>query len=518
VQSNCVSVEPLETEFGRKRRINQSSCNKDFSCVKGFCPSFVTVSGASLRKARPTQSGKLEQAVANLPEPEIAGTAEPYDILVTGIGGTGVVTIGALLGMAAHIEGKGVTVLDFTGISQKNGAVMSHVRIAAKPEDLNAVRIAAGAADLLLGCDMVVAASPDALGKLDNGGTTAIVNSHLTPTAGFTLNPDLDMHAEELKGLIRDAAGGNRTEFVEATEIATALLGDAIATNLFLMGYAYQRGALPVSREALEKAIELNGVAVEANKRTFALGRLAAQDLKLVEQAARPVEDLPEPIREETLEEIVARRVEFLTGYQDAAYARRYADVVRKVETAELDKAKGFTGLAEAVARYLFKLMAYKDEYEVARLYTDGAFLEKLNRQFDGDLKLKFQLAPPLFAQRDPDTGHLQKREYGPWIFTAFKLLAKMKGLRGGRFDVFGYTEERRTERRLIDDYIATVDELLAGLTPDNHALAVEIARIPEKIRGFGHVKERHLDAAKAEEAQLLDAWRNPTPHATAAE
>jgi len=518
VKSNCVSVEPLETEFGRKRQINQSSCNKDFSCVKGFCPSFVTVSGASVRKAKPTQADELVEAVAALPEPEIAGTDAPYDVLVTGIGGTGVVTIGALLGMAAHIEGKGVTVLDFTGISQKNGAVMSHVRIAPKPEDLNAVRIAAGAADLLLGCDMVVAASPEALSKLDNGGTTAIVNSHLTPTAGFTLNPDLDMQGEQLKQLIRESAGGNRTEFVEATEIATSLLGDAIATNLFLMGYAYQRGALPVGLEAIEQAIDLNGVAVAANKRTFALGRLAAQDLKKVEKAARPAETTPVALPETTLEQIVAKRIDFLTGYQDAAYAQRYADVIRRVETAELDRAKGFTGLAEAVARYLFKLMAYKDEYEVARLYTDGKFLDKLRAQFDGDLKLKFHLAPPLLAQRDPDTGHLQKREYGPWIFSAFKLLAKFKGLRGTRFDVFGYTEERRMERQLIEDYVATVDELLAGLTPENHALAIEIARIPEKIRGFGHVKERHLETAKAEEAQLLEAWRNPTPHATAAE
>ena len=518
VQSNCVSVEPLETEFGRKRQINQSSCNKDFSCVKGFCPSFVTLSGGTPHKARPTQATSLDEAMESLPEPVLASTDEPYNVLITGIGGTGVITVGALLGMASHIEGKGVSVLDQTGIAQKNGAVMSHVRIGAKPEDLHAVRIAASSCDLVLGCDMVVAASPEALRKYDTGGTTAIVNSHLAPTAAFTQNPDIDFQGARLKELIEESAGGNRTEFVEATRIATALMGDAIASNMFLMGYAYQRGTLPVHADAIEQAIELNGVAIPMNKKSFALGRLAAHDIALVEKVASPRKPTPISSEPETLDALIERRGAFLTDYQDAAYAKAYVDVVRKVEAAEQAKGKGLTGLAEAVARYLFKLMAYKDEYEVARLYTNGEFMEKLGRAFDGDVKLTFNLAPPLFSQRDPDTGHLIKREYGPWVLHAFRLLAKLKGLRGTAWDIFGKTEERRTERQLIVDYKVTIEELLNGLTPENHALAVEIARIPEKIRGFGHVKERHLKAAKAEKAQLLEAWRNPQRPATAAE
>jgi indolepyruvate ferredoxin oxidoreductase len=517
VVSNCVSVEPLETDFGRKRQINQSACNKDFSCVKGFCPSFVTVSGAAIRKAKPAASKALDAALASLPPAEIASTEEPFDILVTGIGGTGVVTIGALLGMAAHLEEKGVTVLDFTGIAQKNGAVLSHIRIADKPEDLHAVRIAAGGADLLLGCDMVVAASPESLRKLERGATQAVINSHLTPTADFALNPDLDFQADSLRDLIRGAAGDNRTDFIEATELATDLLGDAIASNMFLVGYAFQRGGLPLSEEALMRAIELNGVAVEMNKRSFAMGRLAAVDQKLVEQAAKPVEPLA-PAIGQTLEELIQRRSAFLVDYQDQAYAAEYVEKIRLIEAAEREKGKGNTGLTEAAARYLFKLMAYKDEYEVARLYTSGDFEKKLKRQFEGDLTVTYHLAPPLLARRDPVTGHLIKREFGSWMFTAFKLLARFKHLRGTRWDIFGRTEERKSERQEIQDYLATLDELTAGLTPENFALAVEIAALPEKIRGFGHIKERHLKAYHAEHGQLMEAWRNPVERPSAAE
>ncbi|MDP6815991.1 MAG: indolepyruvate ferredoxin oxidoreductase family protein [Alphaproteobacteria bacterium] len=518
VQSNCVSVEPLETPYGRKRRINQSACNKDFSCIKGFCPSFVTLSGARPRRARGNQAAGLAEAATALPEPDVASIDQPYNILLTGIGGTGVVTVGALLGMAAHIEGKGVTVLDFTGVAQKNGAVLSHIRIARRPEDLHAVRIAAGAADLLLGADMVAAASPDSLRKLSQGGTQAIVNSHLTPTAEFTLRPDTEFDGAALQGLIREGAGDNRTEFIDATGLATALMGDAIAANLFLLGHAYQRGALPVGREAVERAIELNGVAVAMNHQAFALGRLAAHDLDRVRRAASPVEELPEVVGEETLEQLVEGRQAFLTDYQDAAYGRRYADFVRRVETDEGMAAKGLSGLAEAVARNLFKLMAYKDEYEVARLYASAGFQAALRRQLEGELKLTFHLAPPLLARRDPDTGQLIKREYGAWVIWAFRLLARLKGLRGGPLDIFGRTAERRGERQLIEDYRATLDELLRDLDADNHGLAVRIASIPEQIRGFGHVKEGQLAAAKADQAQLLTAWRNPEARSTAAE
>ncbi len=517
VQSNCVSVEPLETPFGRKRQINQSACNKDFSCIKGFCPSFVTISGAMPRRPQAASTADLDRAAAALPDPEIAPAHGGYNILVTGIGGTGVITVGALLGMAAHLEGKGVTVLDFTGIAQKNGAVLSHIRIAPTPEDLHAVRIAAGGANLLLGADMVVAASPDALRKFSPGGTQAIVNSHLAPTADFTLNPDTDFHADELCRLIRDSAGDNRTEFIDATGLATALIGDAIAANLFLLGHAYQRGALPVGGAAIERAIELNGVAVAMNHRAFALGRLAAVDPDQVTKAARPALSMPAAV-DETLDQIIERRASFLTDYQDTAYAAQYVAFVRQVEGVEQAKGKGMTGLAEAVAQNLFKLMAYKDEYEVARLYADESFQASLDRQFQGKLKLKFHLAPPLISRRDPDTGHLIKREYGAWIMTAFKVLARMKGLRGGALDIFGRTAERRAERAAIPAYRATIETLLAELSPDNHALALQIANIPAQIRGYGHIKERSQNAAAAEQALLLETWRNPQSQPTAAE
>ena len=517
-QSNCLSVEPLETELGRKRWINQSSCNKDFSCLKGFCPSFVTVHGGAVRKPAARAEG-APPGSAQLPRPEAPTVDGPYNILITGVGGTGVITVGALLGMAAHLEGKGCSVLDMTGLAQKGGAVLSHVRIAKEPEDINAVRIASGGADLVLGCDVIVSAGDDALRAMESGTSFAVVNSHLTPTAGFTRDPDVDFHGEELKTLIREAAGADRCDFVDATGLATALMGDAIATNLFLTGYAFQRGLVPLSLEAIERAIVLNAVAADANKRAFAWGRLAAHDAGAVAAAAKPLMAVPEtPAPAKTLEEIVAKRVDFLTAYQNRAYAERYRRLVERVAAAQRDKAKGLGGLAEAVARYYFKLLAYKDEYEVARLYVEGTFRRELEAQFEGDFKLSFHMAPPLLARRDADTGELKKIAFGPWLFTVFKLLAKLKGLRGTRLDPFGHSAERRRERALIGEYEATVAELIAGLGPDSHALAVEIASVPEHIRGFGHVKRRHLEAAKQREAELLAAFRAPRPHATAAE
>jgi indolepyruvate ferredoxin oxidoreductase len=522
-KSNCVSVKPLETEFGRKRTIDQSNCNKDFSCLKGFCPSFVTIHGGSLRKATRKQIAAVAvDPFASLPLPAPAPLAEPYGILITGIGGTGVITIGALLGMAAHLEGKGCTVLDFTGLAQKNGAVMSHVRIAPQPEDIHAVRIAAGGARLVLGCDMVVAASPTALSRMENGVTRAVVNSALTPTASFVLNGDIDFEAAGMQRTLRDAIGrdaGGRDgiDFVDGTGLATALMGDSIATNLFMLGYAVQRGLVPLGLAAIERAIELNGVAVENSKRTFNWGRLAAHDRGAVEAQARPVMR-EEPKQAQSLAELVARRATFLTSYQDEAYAARYRTAVARVEKAEKDKAKGRTGLAETFAKSLFKLMAYKDEYEVARLYTDGDFLKKLHAQFEGDFTIEFNLAPPLFAKRDPATGELQKRPYGAWVFQAFKLLAKLKGLRGTAFDIFGHSEERKTERRLIGDYEATMASVIAALDAGNHAMAVQIASLPEQIRGFGHVKEKNLAKVREREANLLAAFRSPAGAASAAE
>jgi len=516
-KSNCVSVKPVETEFGRKRAIDQSNCNKDYSCIKGFCPSFVTVHGGAVRKLRRPTAAVADDPFAALPPPPARALGEPYGILVTGIGGTGVITVGALLGMAAHLEGKGCTVLDFTGLSQKNGAVMSHVRLAPTPEDLHAVRIAAGGADLLLGCDIVVAASPQALSRVENGVTRAVINSYLAPTAAFVVNPDIDFESLAMHRALKSAAGDAGTEFIEGTELATALMGDSIATNLFMLGYAFQQGLVPLSLAAIEKAIELNGVAVEINKRTFAWGRLAAVDRAKVEAIARPALR-PDAPTQQSLAELIERRAAFLADYQDAAYARRYRDVVALVDAAEKSRARGRTGLAEAVARGLFKLMAYKDEYEVARLYTSGEFRRNLEQQFEGDFTLQFHLAPPLLAPRDPRTGELQKRAFGPWVFRAFGLLARLRGLRGTAFDIFGRTEERRMERRLIGEYEAVIRELAAALGPDNHAIAVELARIPELMRGYGHIKERNVKQAKARETALLATFRSPATAATAAE
>jgi indolepyruvate ferredoxin oxidoreductase len=517
-KSNCVSVKPLETELGRKRQIDQSNCNKDFSCLNGFCPSFVSVHGGSPAKAKRPQLKVVEKdPFEALPLPTMRPLSEAYGILVTGIGGTGVITVGALIGMAAHLEGKGCTVLDFTGLAQKNGAVMSHVRLAPKPEDLHAVRIAAGGANLVLGCDMVVAAAPAALSRIEPGITKAVINGHMQPVAAFVLNGDMDFGVETMMKSISDATGNDATTFIDGTGLATAIMGDSIATNLFMLGYAWQKGLVPLSLDALMRAIELNGVAVDTSKRTFDWGRLAAHNLAAVQAAAKPTLRVEKQVAR-TLSDIVAKRVELLTAYQDKAYAERYRAFVDKVAAAEKDKARGRSGLAEAVAKSLYKLMAYKDEYEVGRLYSDGDFLKKLGAQFEGDYKLSFHLAPPLFADRDPTTGELKKREYGGWVMPLFRLLASMKRLRGGKLDVFGYTAERRMERRLIGEYQATIETVLATLSQDNHALALQIAALPETMRGFGHVKEKNVKTAKERETSLLAAYRQPVVQATAAE
>jgi len=518
-KSSCLSVTPVETDFGRKRQIDQSSCNKDFSCLKGFCPSFVTVEGGTLRKPKPAKNGGF----GDLPEPALPTLDRPWNILVTGIGGTGVVTIGAIVGMATHLEGRGFTALDMAGLAQKGGAVTSHLRIAERPDQIYATRIAAGGADAVLACDIVVAAGPDALSKMAAGRTRAVVNTHESITAAFLTDPDAAIHSSGLTATVAKAVGGmDHVDAMDAAKIATALCGDSIATNMFMLGYAFQKGLVPVSSEAIEKAIEMNGAAVRMNTDAFRWGRRAALDLKAVMEAAFP-KDMGSSLwahrkLSETLDELIERRSAFLTGYQNAAYAETYKAFVAKVRAVEQAKVPGRTDLTESVARYLSKLMAYKDEYEVARLYTDTSFTQQIAAQFEGDYKLKFHLAPPTIAQRDSQ-GHLKKESFGPWMMMAFRVLARMKGLRGTRLDIFGRTEERKMERRLIQDYRAVVEELLAGLTPANHGLAVEIARIPEKIRGFGHVKERHLEAAKKEEAALLERWRHPTtPIAHAAE
>ena len=519
VKSNCLSVEPLETEFGRKRVINQFSCNKDYSCVNGFCPSFVTVHGGGVRKPRAQPATASSDPADGLVMPALPAAAEGYNILVTGIGGTGVVTIGQILGMAAHLEGRGCSVLDFTGLAQKGGAVLSHVRIADDAEMLHATNIAAGQADAMLGCDIVVAAGFEALAKTEAGRTHAVINAQLTPTAAFTLDANAQFHDDELRRRIVDATGAGHADFVEATGLATALLGDTIATNMFVLGFAFQRDWIPVSLAALQRAIELNAVAVAANLAALAWGRRAADDIEFVRSAARPrMASIARPAPARTLDEIVTIRADELTAYQNAAYARRYVELVRRIEALERDRAPGMGGLAEAIAHYYYKLLAYKDEYEVARLYTDGRFLDRLHRQFEGDFKLRFHMAPPLLAERDEVSGEPKKREFGPWVLPLLRVIAALKGLRGTPLDIFGRTAERRLERQLITDYERTIAEIEAGLTRENHGLAVEIASVPEEIRGYGHIKEQHLRRARAHEAELLNAFRSPAPQASAAE
>jgi indolepyruvate ferredoxin oxidoreductase len=514
-KSNCLSVEPLETEFGRKRLINQSSCNKDFSCIKGFCPSFVTVEGGRLKKGR--SAAKAADDFPALPEPVLPQLAAPYGVLVTGIGGTGVITIGQILAMAAHLEAKGVSVLDMSGLAQKYGAVMSHVQLAANAEALSATRIDTGGANLVIGCDLVVSASSDAIAKMAQGRTRAVINASVTPTAEFVRNPNWQLPGSDLQHDIEEACGKANAAFVTATQLATGLMGDAIATNMLMLGYAYQKGWVPVSGASLERAIELNGVAVDFNKQSFLWGRRAAVDLERVARVAQPAEviALGEHFSR-SLDELVERRVKLLTAYQDAAYAERYRERVKRVRQRE-HEITGSTKLTEAVARYYAKLLAYKDEYEVARLHADGALEQKIAGMFEGDYKLVFHLAPPLLARKDPTTGEPRKMRFGGWMLPVLRLLKTMKGLRGGAFDLFGYTAERRTERALIAQYEGDIERLLAKLSPANHSLAVQLACLPEDIRGFGHVKTRHLALARKKHDELMARFEDSETQRAAA-
>ena len=495
--SNCTSLLPKQTTFGTKRVIDQSACNQDFSCVEGFCPSFVSVEGG---KPRRSKAAKDIVDFGDIPAPTpVPLTSETWNILVTGIGGTGVITIGALMGMAAHLEGRGVSVLDMTGMSQKNGAVTSHVKLAAHPDDIHAQRIATGEADLILGCDMLTAGAHDTIAKTRPGRTVAVVNTHEQPTGKFAQDPDWTFPADGIRALLDEAVDG-KVFALDATRVATALLGDAIATNLFMLGFAFQKGLVPLSEASLLRAIELNGVAIPANKEAFLWGRRAAVDQARVERIATPAQPVQVQFPQ-SLDSLVKQRVEHLTAWQDAAYAQRFESFVERVRAAESALGKG-DKLAQSVARSLSKLMAYKDEFEVARLYSNGDFERRLAEAFEGDVTLKFHLAPPLLSKRDDD-GHLVKRTYGPWMKHAFRWLAKFKGLRGTALDPFGKTAERRMERALIDEYTTSIGNALARLTPETLPLVLELAALPERVRGFGHVKEANVAKAKARWAEI---------------
>jgi indolepyruvate ferredoxin oxidoreductase len=494
VQSNCMSVEPLETELGRKRTINQSTCNKDTSCLKGFCPSFVTVEGGSLKKKTKGVS-RLALPELELPEPKLP--------VVAGVGGTGVITIGQLLGMAAHLEGKGVVTQDAAGLAQKGGATWSHVLIADHPDEIRTTRVSLAAADLVIGCDPIVVAGKETLQRMRAGRTHVALNAHSAPTAAFVRNANWQNPGEACLAEIVETVGADGVRVFDADRVATQVLGDSIFVNPMVLGFAWQNGWVPLGLEALMRAMELNDMAVAQNKAAFEWGRHCAVHWDAVQALLAP-EQVVQFHKPEGVDALMAKRVTFLTDYQNVAYANRYRAVVERVREAEAPLHT--TKLTEAVARNLFKLMAYKDEYEVARLHTDATFLQKIEGMFEGHYTLNYHLAPPLIAKAN-DKGELQKQKFGPLMLTGFKVLKHFKWLRGGALDVFGYTEERRTERALIQQYRTSVDVLVSQLNASNHALAVEIARIPEQIKGFGHVKARHLAAAREKWNSLKAQW-----------
>ena len=509
VQSNCVSIEPLETEWGRKRQINQSSCNKDYSCLKGFCPSFVTVKGASLKKAT-VDMDTLSHAFDDLPEPPPVALDDHYNIVVTGVGGTGVLTIGAILGMAAHIEGRQSLVSDMTGLAQKGGAVYSHVRIGRDFDTLRSSRIITGGADLLLACDGVVAASAPIMDLLSESRTAAVVNDNVSPVADFVHHPNTDFRKVRLLRTIESNVHRGHIYKVPATEFGKTLIGDTIGANMFMLGYAYQKGLIPLSAQSIAQAIRLNGVAVDTNIKVFTWGRHAAQDMDkfagLVDGSAKT-----KPLESQDLTSFINTRIAFLTDYQNKDYAQRYERLVGQVrQTAKNYGDKG-DGLTKAVAHAYAKLLAYKDEYEVARLFARPEFKAGLRDQFDGDLTLEFHLAPPLLTHTDPATGRPKKITFGPWIMTLFSALAKLKGLRGTRFDLFGRSDERRAERALIAEYEEDVARLLPQLTVANIDLVTEILALPDQIRGFGPIKLASMENYRAKRDHLWAEFKGET-------
>jgi indolepyruvate ferredoxin oxidoreductase len=516
--SNCLSVIPIETDWGRKRAIEQSSCNKDYACVDGFCPSFVGVEGGVPRRRAgdPRQAEALAREVARLAAPPTWTWTGPFDMLVTGVGGTGVVTIGALVTMAAHLEHKQASVLDFMGFAQKGGAVLSFVRVAPTPDQLNQVRIDTQQADIVLACDLVVGTSRDALGTVKHGRTVIVANTHELATAAFVRDPNASLHVPELLAKLRDAAGDGRLFTHDAQALSQQLFGDTLPSNIVMLGAAWQRGLVPVGEAALRRAIELNGVAVATNLAAFGAGRLAVADPQALAALLRAADGDEAAAPNPALlgaGGLLERRVAFLEAYQDAAYARRLSSLVERVVAKEREVlgADAALELARAVTFSFAKLLAIKDEYEVARLYTDGSFEAALSRQFERWDGLRLHLAPPVLGRRDAQ-GRPVKTTFGPWMLRAMRVLARLKGLRGTAFDVFGRTEERRVERRLIVEYEAIVDELLRGLSSANHAQAVAITRVPERIRGFGHVKLANVATARARWADLLAVWRGESP------
>ncbi len=523
VKSNCVAVLPLETALGRKRQIDQSACNKDFSCVEGFCPSFVTLHGAKPRKADGGH-GRPNRVVDALPEPELPLLDEPFTMIASGVGGTGVVTISAVLAQAAHNAGLGFGAIDMTGLAQKGGAVACHMRVAKNADQIHAIRVGVGGADLILGGDLVVVASSKLLDTVKPGKTAVVYSTYEMTTGDFTRNANLTVPGAKLRQAISERVRGGPLAAFDAHSAAVGLFGDAIGANMLLLGYAYQLGKLPIPSGAIEEAIRLNGAAVSMNIEAFRLGRLAAHDRSAFDrllgdglQAAAEQVDATD----QTLEQIIEVRAKHLAAYQDEALARRYRERVALVAAAEHDKAKGMTGLAAAAGRGYFKLLAYKDEYEVARLFTDGTLDADIQSRFEGVGRVEYHLAPPLLSWiwRDKSTGHPRKARLPGWLVKPlFRLLARGKALRGTRYDIFGYSAERRLERRMIEDYERIMDELVQRLSPATHETAKALAALPLEVRGFGHVKHAAYEATRGRERALLEALRAPDPVKAAAE
>jgi len=509
VQSNCISVEPLETELGRKRTINQSSCNKDYSCLKGFCPSFVTIDGGKPRRRAPAELGDI----GALPEPASRPPLDkPYNIAVAGVGGTGVLTIGALLGMAAHIEGKASMILDMSGLAQKGGAVLSHVRLSEHTADVTCSRIVTGTADLVMAADEVVAASKDMMTLCESSRTAGIINSHLIPTADFILNRDFNFQSRKVNSVLENSLRKD-SSFFDFTRPAEVLLGDSIATNIMMMGYAWQKGLLPLSAEAIERAIEVNGVSIKMNTQAFRIGRLAAADPAQLEamMEGQDAAHAPKTLESMSLDEIIAHRSRLLTDYQNAALAERYRRLVDQVRNAAIGGGYG-EALPRAVAINYAKLLAYKDEYEVARLFTDGKFERQLRDQFEGDFKFSFNLAPPILGGAKDALGRPKKRAFGAGMLPVFRTLAKLRFLRGTALDIFSYSADRKLERDLIAGYEKDVATVLSLLSPVNLDTAVELLSLPDRIRGYGPVKEKAVNDAKSRYAQLAADLVNPPP------
>jgi indolepyruvate ferredoxin oxidoreductase len=503
VQSNCIAIEPLETGYGRKRKINQSACNKDVSCAKGFCPSFVEIEGARLRKPDDARLRTLEaRLVPALPLPALPMLGESFNVVVTGIGGSGVLTMGALLGAAAHLEGKAATVLDFTGLAQKNGAVVSQVRIAATAQQIGVVRVGPGAADLLLGADIVVAAESGNLARLSPTRTASVVNTDQTPTSAVVRQRDATQPTSLMLDRVRQHCLPGAFHGVSASALAQSLFGDTVIAHTLMLGYAWQLGLVPLLQASIEQAIELNGAAVALNKRAFAWGRIAAADPAALAEASAPGASAAP----HSLEQLVAARTAELAAYQDDAYAARFRTLVDLARSAEARIAPGSDTFARSVAENAYRLMAYKDEYEVARLYGSAEFKASLAAQFSDMRRISLWLAPPLLSRIDPATGRPKKRKFGPWILPAFALLARLKFLRGSRFDPFAHTQERRAERHLAEDYLAVMADTCATLDRDGLAQALLLAQLPQEVRGFGPVKEEAMQAYWKKQAELLGA------------